>query len=258
MNEATALSCPGCGAGLGPMEGNQYRCAYCGHLSLPPRPVIDATQRAALLASALSQFETRRKSRVTGARAELRKREHDAMVSNRRTNGFVLLGVGGLFLVFALACFVGAGAAAFARSSAAPTPSRHHGHVAVAAPSGPPLAAVVGPAVFGLFWVALGGGLFGIGVRYGRAGRRDKRMREKGVHGRAVVRSYKESNLAVDGITRFDLVLEVEVAGREPYVVRQSDYVPHPWAVTTGADLPVFVDPQNPNDVMVDWFTLET
>jgi len=42
------------------------------------------------------------------------------------------------------------------------------------------------------------------------------------------------------------------------YVVRQSDYVIHPWSVTNGADLPVFVDPGNPNDVMVDWFTLST
>jgi hypothetical protein len=72
------------------------------------------------------------------------------------------------------------------------------------------------------------------------------------------VRSYKESSLEVDGNTRFELVLEVELPEREPYLVKQGDYVPHPWAVRDGADRPVFVDPRNPNDVMVDWFTLQT
>jgi hypothetical protein len=238
------------------MEGNQFRCAYCGHLSLPPRPQVDPAQRAALLASLLSGFETRRTS-ARGARAELRKREHDAMASGRRVNGLVMLGIGGLFLLFAVACFVGAGGLFFSHGSAVSLVGHHHGHAALP-PVGPSAASVAGfPLVFGLFWLGLGGLLFYIGVRYRRAGARDKRMRESGLRGRATVRSYKESSVVVDGNSKFELVLEVEVPGRDPFVVRQSDYVPHPWAVTTGADLPVFVDPGNPNDVMVDWFTLD-
>jgi hypothetical protein len=104
----------------------------------------------------------------------------------------------------------------------------------------------------------IGGGLFYIGVRYRRAGARDKMLRERGIRASASVRSYKESNLVVDGITKFDLVLEVDAPGRVPYVVRQSDYVPHPWAVKDGVDLPVFIHPSNANDVMVDWFTMQT
>src|SRR5208282_6617547 len=103
MNQATALSCPSCGAGLGPMEGNQYRCAFCGHLSLPPRPVIDQTQRAQMVAALLGQFDERR-GRAMSARDELRRREHDAVASTRNTNGWVMLGIGGLFLLFALGC----------------------------------------------------------------------------------------------------------------------------------------------------------
>ncbi len=100
--------------------------------------------------------------------------------------------------------------------------------------------------------------MFYAGVRFGKADRREKRLRKEGVHGRAAVRSCKESEMAVDGVTSFELVLDVEIPGHEPYVVKLSDLVPHPWAVTTGADLPVFVDRTNPQEVVIDWFTLQT
>lgn len=188
--------------------------------------------------------------RASGARDELQKRAHDAAASTRRTNAFVMLGIGGLFLLFALPCFGGAMAMGLSVSAGA---SHHHGHSAGSGSA--PLAAVAGVAGFGLFWLALGGLLFYIGLRYRRAGVRDRRMREQGLRGCAIVKSYRESNLVVDGNSKFDLVLEVEVSGRAPFLNRQADYVPHPSAVTTGAELPVFVDPSNASDVMIDWFT---
>jgi hypothetical protein len=205
-----------------------------------------------MLASVLSQFEGRR-GRALGASEELRKRAHDAVAATRRTNAIVMLGIGGMFLVFALGCFGGALATGMAARGAS-VGSHHHGHAAAAAATGI-TAAVAGIFGFGLFWLALGGLMFYIGARYRRADARDRRMRERGLRGRAIVKSYRESNLVVDGNRKFDLVLEVEVPGRAPFVTRQADYVPHPSAVTTGAELPVFVDPDNASDVMVDWFT---
>lgn len=236
------------------MQGGQYRCAYCGHLSLPPRPVVDQSARAAMLTAMLSQFEERR-TRAVGAREELQKRAHDAAAATRRTNALVMLGIGGLFLLVALPCFGGALAMALSDSGGG---SHHHGHNSGSGGGGSgaaPLAAVAGVAGFGLFWLVLGGFLFYIGLRYRRAGARDQRMREQGLRGCAIVKSYRESNLVVDGNSKFDLVLEVEVPGRAPFLNRQADYVPHPSAVTTGAELPVFVDPNDASDVMVDWFT---
>jgi hypothetical protein len=233
------------------MQGGEYRCAYCGHLSLPPKPVVDQAARSAMLMAMLSQFEERR-TRASSARDELQKRAHDAAASTRRTNSFVMLGIGGLFLLFALPCFGGALAMGLSASGGA---SHHHGHSSGGGSGGAPLAAVAGVAGFGLFWLALGGFLFYIGLRYRRAGGRDRRMREQGLRGCAIVKSYRESNLVVDGNSKFDLVLEVEVPGRAPFLNRQADYVPHPSAVTTGAELPVFVDPSNASDVMIDWFT---
>jgi hypothetical protein len=220
-----------------------HRCHYCGHLSPPPRPPVDAYQRDAALQAMLSHFEGRR-ARLTGALAEISQRQRAAMASARRLNGVVMLVIGGLFLCFAAACLAGA----VAMVVATPAPARP-GHPAS---QDSPL----GVLAFGLFWLALGGGLFFIGVRYLRADRRDQGLRERGVRGCATVRSYRESSLVVDGNRKFDLVLEVAIPGRPPFAVRQSDYVPHPGAVTTGAELPVFVNPDRPEDLMIDWFAL--
>jgi hypothetical protein len=231
---------------------------------MPPRVPVDEAQRAVLLAQVLGQFDQRR-ARALGAREEVRRRAHDAMASGRRTNAYVMFGVGGLFLIFALVCFGLAGAGAIA-SRRIPGPSPAHGathnHGHATAPVSPVsragdvgLAAAGSVLAFGAFWAALGGLLFYIGVRYHRAWSRDRRLRGQGIRGRAFVQAYKEWSVRVDGNSKFSLVLEVEVPGRPPFVVKQSDYVPYATAVTTGAELPVFVDPTKPSDVMVDWFT---
>ena len=51
-----------------------------------------------------------------------------------------------------------------------------------------------------------------------------------------------------------DVAYLERVPGRPPFTVRQSDWVLHTGAVTTGAELPVFVDPRG-TDVMIDWYT---
>ena len=202
------------------MEGGQYRCAYCGHLSLPPRPVVDEMQRAANLQAILSQFMDARAWARGGARGERGAREASAgrrAASTRRVNGIVMLGIGGLFFLFALASFAVAVAIGFLYTDA---PATHHAHVASHAPSDGKLRRHrrrrrLRPHVAR----DRRGPLACIGIRYRRAGGRDRRMREQGLRGRAVVKSYRESNLVVDGNRKFDLVLE----GREnPPAARRS------------------------------------
>lgn len=229
--QATSITCPNCGAGLGPPDGGQYVCAYCGQRSVAAASSFDAQQRAATLDAALAAFEARR-ARTGTAVEELRKRAHDVLASSRRENGFVMLGIGGLFLLFALGCFAGA---------------------AISVISAGGLLVTAGIGVFGVSWLALGGPLGYIGLRYMRDDRRDRRLRLHGLRGRAVVLSYRETRLVVDGNPKYDLVLRVELPRRSPFKVRQSDYVVRSSAVTTGEDLPVFVDPSNTNDVMIDW-----
>lgn len=216
------------------MEAGQYLCAYCGHRSLPPRSAQEASWHAASLAASLAEFEARR-ARRRSAHEEIAERLRQANADTRQTNGYVLLGIGALFLVFAALCLFGAAVVA-SRDTAR---------------------SALGPLAFGLFWLALGGGMFYGGLRYGRAGRRDRRLRQRGLRARATVVSYRQGHLVLDGNPKFELVLDVEVPGRAPYVIRQSDWVARPGAVTTGAELPAFVDSANPNDVMVDWFTAD-
>jgi hypothetical protein len=203
---------------------------------------MDPAQRSAALADLMASLGKQR-AEARGAREEAVLRKRVAMAAERHRNGVAMLVIGGLFLVFAVVCLVGAVVGAVNAIT---------GHPAHPAPPD----ARPGFLTFGLFWLALGGGLFFIGVRYVRAERRDRRLRERGVRGGATVRSYRERDIVVDGNRRFDLVLEVAIPGRPPFTVKQSDYVPHPEAVTTGAALPVFVDPDRPEDVMIDWFAL--
>jgi hypothetical protein len=230
--QPVALSCPNCGGGLGAMQGGQYTCGYCGHRSIPPRPPVDPAQQAASVAASLQQFEARRAS-VRSRIDEINERERQLAADTRSSNGWVLFGIGVLFLVFALACFAGV--------------------VQVALSDG--IDSIAPPLLFGLFWLAIGGGMFYGGLRYSRAGRRDKRLRAQGLRGRAILLSYREGSMVLDGNPKFDLVLQVELPGVAPYVVKQSEWVTNPGAVSTGNELPVFVDPRNAGDVMVDWFS---
>jgi uncharacterized Zn finger protein (UPF0148 family) len=251
--QPVALSCPNCGAGLGASDGGQYLCAYCGHRSIVP--AVDQANRIATLEAVLARFEARR-TRARDAMEERDERRRAAASATRQTNGYVLFGIGGMFLAFAIVCFVISVSLAVAPTSTSTQTggSKHHPHPSKA-DSATSESAFIGPLVFGVFWVGLGGGMIYGGVRYSRANRRDRRLRERGLRGRATITSYKQGHVVLDGNPRFELVLEVELPGRSPYVVKLSDWVARPSAVTTGAEVPVFVDPANATDVMVDWFT---
>jgi hypothetical protein len=232
--QPVALTCPNCGAGFGPLQGGQYVCGYCGHRSVPPRPPVNPAQYAASLAASLASFESRRASGASRM-DEIRQRERDAQSAQRITSSYVLLGIGILFLGIAVACFVSAAMTLAGGDSAGAS----------------------GPFGFGWFWVVFGGGMLYGGVRYARAERRDKRLRAQGLRGRAVVLSYREHNIALNGSPRMDLVLQVELPGVAPYVVKMSEWVDDPFVVTTGNELPIFVDPQRATDVMVDWIAAQ-
>jgi hypothetical protein len=84
--------------------------------------------------------------------------------------------------------------------------------------------------------------------------RRDRRLLAEGLPGRAIVTSYRTGDtLQVE--TTFDMVLRIELAGRPAYVVKRRERVPCPRVVTTGAELPVFVDPARAQRVLIDWET---
>jgi hypothetical protein len=222
------ITCPNCGGGLGPLREGQYLCAYCGHRSSPPQPVLDQARQDELVAQAVARHEAARSARARAAAEAASQRERDELVAKQGSDGIVMRGTGVLFLAFALACFGGA--------LLASQPSDAWVSLGM-----------------GFFWLVLGGGLFRAGVR----ARRAVRLRAQGLRGRAIIASYRETKylggfITVDG--RYHMVLRVELAGRPSYTVKVTDYAPG-VTVTTEAELPVFVDAANPNAVTVDWIT---
>jgi hypothetical protein len=207
-------------------------------------------QQAALV-QAMSRFSAQRAS----AAREATQRYRDATEGKRTENAWVMLGIGGLFLGFAVVCFVLAISAfvAAATASDSPAPTARKSRPRDTATSG--ASAALGIGGFGAFWTALGGGLFYIGIRYRRAGARERTLRTNGIAGRAIITSWRQTNIVVDGKPRVELVLQVEVPGQPPRSVKQADYVPRMDCVSTGAEVPIFVNRKKPDDVLVDWWS---
>jgi hypothetical protein len=86
----------------------------------------------------------------------------------------------------------------------------------------------------------------------------NKDLLKGGLPGTAELRSVpRYAGSAEDGGTRSDpyrLDLEVRIEGRDPYVIVQKVRVPKRyWNMTTGVSLPVRVDAENPQRILVDW-----
>ena len=169
---------------------------------------------------------------MSGAR-EVRDRSRHRVDSSRRTNAAVSMGLGGLFAVFAGACFSGALATAISESSAG---------------AGAALGA------FGIFWALLAGLLVWLGRRGLSALRRNERLRASGVRGKATVVRFRESKFMVDGMTKFELALRVEVQGKPAWDLTLNEPVPRPELVYTNATLPVLVDASDPSEAIIDWY----
>jgi hypothetical protein len=140
-----------------------------------------------------------------------------------------------VFGVLALACFVGAAASVV---------------------SGEPIGMAAGAAVFGLFWV----GLSALGLRIGvpglRRSDRERRLRATGLRGTATVMELRRRGEQELAETPYDLALRVELGERPPTMVSVSEEVPVGSNVAQGVALPVLVDPNDPNDLMVDWWSI--
>jgi hypothetical protein len=213
--EPVAMACPNCGAGLGPASASgEYVCAYCKHVAQAPR----AVQRAVVFAqiSTALAANTAQQARSSAQRDEVKQRLYAEDASGRR-NGAIFV------LVFGVGAIVSAGVLVEQEF----------------------LAGAAITAVLGALFVALGV----YNLRYNAW---LQRMRATGVSGRGIVTSYKER-----GSTSFDLTLRIEIPGREPYeVVKKREYtgISGSARVATGAELPVRVAPENPSDVMIEWF----
>jgi hypothetical protein len=252
--EPVAIHCPNCGADLGPLEDGQYHCSYCGHRSGPPQVALDQARQDELVARAIAKQDAARFARERAAAEELAERGRAAGASGMRAGAGAIKSVVVMMVVFAVMCF---GVAIYvAINGITPFFIRHVGG----------LDSHSAPLVV-LFFFAMGALMLGVAAKMFFDGRRtfgarligtrgDRRLIDEGLQGRAVVTSYRQQDLLAD-VAKFDLVLRVELVGRLPYVVKRTERVPCPRVITTGAELPVFVDPEKTDRMMIDWDTAE-
>jgi len=177
---------------------------------------------------------------------EIEERGRRNVENAKRLNANICIGIGVLFVVFAVLCFIGA-IGLIALASRAQTEVNGGGGLAI----GSALAVLV----FGLFWGALAALLIWLGKRGLRGIARGQRLRATGVRGHATVLSYTESNLKVDGATNWQVAVRVALAGRPPWDMNLNVPVVRGEGgrIYTGATLPVLIDPADPSEVMVDF-----
>jgi hypothetical protein len=252
--EPLALNCPNCGAGLGPLQGGHYVCAYCGHHSMAPEPPLDQARQDELVRLAVARHDAARFERDRAAAEELTNRVRAAAETGRRGGARGMAMSGLLMLGIAVVSF--AGVAYVAVNGITPFLLENVG--GLQKDSGPGVMLFL--VVMGVVNVVMGAKMFTDARRtFGPrifGSRRDRRLLAEGLPGRAIVTSYR-TGTTLEAEAKFDLVLRVELAGRPAYVIKRREQVPCPQVVTTGAELPVFVDPVRAHRVLIDWETAE-
>jgi uncharacterized Zn finger protein (UPF0148 family) len=252
--EPLALNCPNCGAGLGAAQDGHYVCAYCGHRSMPPEPPLDQAHQDERVRLAVAKHDAARFERDRAAAEERVNRGRAAAEAGLRAGARGMATSALLMLGIAAVSF--AGVAYVAVYGITPFLLRNVG--GLGKDSGPGVVAflvVLGAVNVGMAAKMLSGARRTFGPRI-FGSRRDMRLLAEGLPGRAIVTSYRtRDTLAAE--PRFDLVLRVELAGRPAYVIKRCERVPCPQVVTTGAELPVFVDPARAQRVLIDWETAE-
>lgn len=246
------LRCPNCGAGLGAPQDGEYLCAYCGHRSIPPAPPVDQAHQDELVRRAVAAHDAARFEQQRRAAEEVAERGRAAGQQGLREGARAVVRVCLLFLVIAGASVAGA----IYVVAAGVSPFLRENVGGVDAQSGPQIAG------FLLLMAVVMGGVSAKMFADARrtfgprlvGWRGDERLLAGGVPGRAVVTSYRERN-PLEVSSKFDLVLRVELPGRPAYVVKRTERVAHPRLVTTGAELPVIVDPAHERRMMIDWET---
>lgn len=88
-------------------------------------------------------------------------------------------------------------------------------------------------------------------ARYGEA----QRLKAQGLDGAASITSMTQTGVTLNEQPQVRLELSIAVAGQAPYPVSVTEYVPliALGRLTSGAPLPVKVDPINPQNIIIDW-----
>ncbi|HEX6263587.1 MAG TPA: hypothetical protein VF097_12145 [Actinomycetota bacterium] len=90
----------------------------------------------------------------------------------------------------------------------------------------------------------------------GTSQRRAQQIVATGLPGTATIESFRQTGVALNEINpQVEMDLEVHVEGRDPYMVKKKEFIPGAMVgiLTSGAALPVRVDPDDLSQVVVLW-----
>ena len=110
------------------------------------------------------------------------------------------------------------------------------------------------PILLGPIWMIVAAGLGVYAIQQARKGRHDRNLFETGIKGRGTLVS-ASSGMVINEQPVMTLELDLEVAGQAPRRVKRRLIVSNFAAglMRPGTVLPVYVNPQDPEDVLVVW-----
>jgi hypothetical protein len=102
---------------------------------------------------------------------------------------------------------------------------------------------------------AVGIGLVWFGMRSRARAANARRIDETGQAGQATITGLTQTGMFLNENPQVEMDLMVQVPGRPPYAVKRKEFVPLILLgrLSTGAPLPVKVDPADPNSVIIEW-----
>jgi hypothetical protein len=108
--------------------------------------------------------------------------------------------------------------------------------------------------MIGQIWVAVSVFLILVYLVIGRFGRGRLRVLRQGIRGTATVLGMEQTGVYVNEQPQVRLRLRVEAPGMAPYEVERSEIVPMlALGALSNGQLSVAIDPQDPQNVVVDW-----
>ena len=121
--------------------------------------------------------------------------------------------------------------------------------------------AVTNPVVAFGFWLTAailgvtGVILVAIGLRVRRSADNADRILRTGIDGTATITALTQTGVSMNDNPQVEIGLSVRLPGKEPYAASRREFVPLILLarLTPGASLPVTVDPNDPQQVMIDW-----
>ncbi len=115
--------------------------------------------------------------------------------------------------------------------------------------------ALLGLGITALTFVPVGLVFSAIGLVSAANARREARLGRLGLPGRATIEAVSDTGVTVNDNPMVKLELQVSISGRSPYRVSRRATVPRLAAglVTPGASVPVRVDPEDPDELRIEW-----